>query len=184
MAKPGLQVVYCGVCTLPPEYCEYGKSAAECRTWLVKSQPELCQKIYGSLDLHASAAPTATEAPTDQISEKSAAKKKTKAPEVIIKKEKRRGHKQVTIVNGLDHFGVKLSDAAKKMSKKFSCGASVSKTATGEDIDIQGDVIGDLVKMLITDLKISQDSIFVLEGSSKHPGADYLDDDDDDDSDD
>ena len=50
----------------------------------------------------------------------------------------RNKRKCVTTVRGLDLFGVKLADAAKKFGKKFACGASVVKDAAGkEEIDVQ-----------------------------------------------
>ncbi|KAH8676328.1 translation initiation factor SUI1 [Xylariales sp. PMI_506] len=30
----GRHVIYCGVCTLPPEYCEYGGTVKKCQDWL------------------------------------------------------------------------------------------------------------------------------------------------------
>ncbi|CAN0255726.1 unnamed protein product, partial [Hapterophycus canaliculatus] len=36
-----LTVVYCGVCGLPPEYCEYGSTAEECRAWAEANCPEM-----------------------------------------------------------------------------------------------------------------------------------------------
>lgn len=50
----------------------------------------------------------------------------------------RNKRKCVTTVRGLDLFGIKLGDAAKKFGKKFACGASVVKDASGkEEIDVQ-----------------------------------------------
>ncbi|XP_058111403.1 uncharacterized protein LOC131254711 [Magnolia sinica] len=40
--------------------------------------------------------------------------------EVIIEKAVRNKHKCVTIVKGLELFGVKLSEASKKLGKKFA----------------------------------------------------------------
>ncbi|OLN95900.1 Translation machinery-associated protein 22 [Colletotrichum chlorophyti] len=52
----GRHVIYCGVCTLPPEgthrdlnqYCEYGGTTKKCQDWLQKNQPELYQKIWSA----------------------------------------------------------------------------------------------------------------------------------------
>lgn len=64
--------------------------------------------------------------------------KKKAAQEVLITRAVRNKKKCVTTVAGLEHFGVKLSEAAKVFGKKFASGASVTKTATGgEEIDIQ-----------------------------------------------
>lgn len=56
---------------------------------------------------------------------------------------------------GVDKFGHKLSDVSKAFAKKFSCGASVVKTPTGEEqIDIQGDVLNDIVDFLVEKFKV------------------------------
>ncbi|RVW52385.1 Translation machinery-associated protein 22 [Vitis vinifera] len=61
--------------------------------------------------------------------------------EVIIEKVVRNKRKCITIVKGLDLFGVKLGDASKKLGKKFATGASVVKGPTDkEQIDVQGDI--------------------------------------------
>ncbi|KFA48563.1 hypothetical protein S40293_00392 [Stachybotrys chartarum IBT 40293] len=41
-------VVYCGVCTLPPEYCEYGGTVKKCQEWLEKKHPELYSRIWSA----------------------------------------------------------------------------------------------------------------------------------------
>ena len=61
----------------------------------------------------------------------------------------RNKRKCVTSVYGLELFGVKLAEAAKKFGKKFACGASVVKDASNkEQIDVQGDCMEDLVDFL------------------------------------
>ncbi|KAL8873684.1 MAG: hypothetical protein Q9174_000889 [Haloplaca sp. 1 TL-2023] len=39
-------IVYCGVCTLPPEYCEFGGTAKKCKEWLEENQPEMHETLY------------------------------------------------------------------------------------------------------------------------------------------
>lgn len=64
-------------------------------------------------------------------------KKKQKA-QIVLESHTRNKKKCVTTVTGLDGFGVKLADAAKLFGKKFACGASVVKDATGmQQIDMQ-----------------------------------------------
>jgi len=68
----------------------------------------------------------------------------------------------------LECFGIKLPDAAKAISKKFACGASVTKSATGtEEIDIQGDVKEEIVDFIIEKFSVPADSIFFAE-DGKH----------------
>lgn len=62
----------------------------------------------------------------------------------------RNKRKCVTSVLGLELFGVKLAEAAKKFGKKFACGASVVKDASNkEQIDVQGDCMDELVEFLV-----------------------------------
>ena len=35
-----LVVRYCGECTMPTEYCEYGGNYAKCKEWLKANHPE------------------------------------------------------------------------------------------------------------------------------------------------
>ncbi|KAH7572447.1 hypothetical protein JRO89_XS04G0258100 [Xanthoceras sorbifolium] len=66
--------------------------------------------------------------------------------EVFIEKVVR---KCITIVKRLDLFGVKLSDASKKLGKKFATGASVANGPTEkEQIDVQGDISYDIVEFI------------------------------------
>ncbi|KAH9287679.1 hypothetical protein KI387_031796, partial [Taxus chinensis] len=75
--------------------------------------------------------------------------KKKERPEVIVEKVVRNKRKCVTIVKGLDMFGIKLSDASKKLGKKFASGASVVKGPTEkEQIDVQGDILYDIVEFI------------------------------------
>lgn len=41
-----IQVIYCGKCGIPPEYCEYGPDfETHCNPWLKKNHPELHAKL-------------------------------------------------------------------------------------------------------------------------------------------
>lgn len=76
--------------------------------------------------------------------------KRAPQKEVVLERNVRNKKKCVTTVKGLDLFGVKLSDAAKKFGKKFACGASVVKDATGkEEIDVQGDFSQELAAFIM-----------------------------------
>jgi hypothetical protein len=44
-----LQVVYCRVCGVPPEYCMFDKKdSSECKAWVLANHPELHDQIYGA----------------------------------------------------------------------------------------------------------------------------------------
>jgi hypothetical protein len=40
-------VLYCGVCTLPVEFCEFTSTAAKCREWLEAEHPDVAAATYG-----------------------------------------------------------------------------------------------------------------------------------------
>lgn len=61
------------------------------------------------------------------IEQKTSGGKKKKTPaEVVLMLGKRKGWKHVTIVYGLDLFGIKLKDAAKAAKRKFATGSSLT----------------------------------------------------------
>jgi density-regulated protein len=76
-------------------------------------------------------------------------------PKVTIARTQRSKHKFITVVSGLENFGIKLPEASKAFGKKFACGASVIKTPDGgEEIDVQGDVADDLAEFLEEKFKV------------------------------
>lgn len=43
-----MNVIYCGKCSLPPEYCSFGqKDTSACKAWLQDSHPVLARELYG-----------------------------------------------------------------------------------------------------------------------------------------
>lgn len=36
-----VKVLYCAVCSLPAEYCEFGPDFEKCKPWLIKNAPDL-----------------------------------------------------------------------------------------------------------------------------------------------
>jgi len=38
---------YCGVCSLPTEYCEFGPSFSKCKSWLEEKRPEEYSRLWG-----------------------------------------------------------------------------------------------------------------------------------------
>ena len=69
-------------------------------------------------------------------------------------------------------YSIKLSEAAKKLGKKFACGASVTKDATQkEQIDVQGDYIYDMPPFLLKTYKAELESanIVIVEDKKRTP---------------
>jgi len=153
-AKYPLKVVYCGVCTLPTEYCEYMPEPAKCRQWLEKNFPnEFARLSTDNVPRHE---PKEGDAPSlgeeeekkkqkrggrGQIKQK----KKTVPQKISIAKIPRAKKKYVTRVCGLATFDIELKEAQRFFAQKFSCGASV----TAEDeIIIQGDFTDDIIDVI------------------------------------
>ncbi|KAL2130511.1 hypothetical protein VTI74DRAFT_6323 [Chaetomium olivicolor] len=183
MAEPapvGREVVYCGVCSLPPEYCEYGGTVKKCQEWLEKNNPALYARIWSPEALEAATASLSLEA--QERAAKDAAKKAAKAEAaeakqadklaksvVTIKRIERNKRKFVTSVSGLEAFGLDLKKVAKDFGKKFATGSSVTKTPSGgEEIVVQGDVSGEIEEFLLEKYKeIPEDNIELVEDKKK-----------------
>lgn len=156
-------IVYCDICTFPPEYCEFGGAAKRCKEWLEKEHEELYEKLYGvdSLDKKTSSLSLEKQEEIDRKIKKDQAKEEAKAErehqkklssKVIIKRIERSKRKHVVAVAGLEVFGIDLKKIAKTLASKFATGASVTKTPEGKDeIIIQGDV-ADEVEEYVTEL--------------------------------
>ncbi|KAF6148790.1 hypothetical protein GIB67_038123 [Kingdonia uniflora] len=188
-----VQVLYCGVCSLPPEYCEFGPDFVKCKPWLIENAPnaypdlikegnsndgdEVSEKLQ-SIKI-SSGAPAASSGGTSTSKQEEVKRlpggkiKKKDKQEVIIEKVVRNKRKCVTIVKGLELFGVKLNDASKKLGKKFATGASVVKGPTEkEQVDVQGDISYDVVEF-ITDTwpDVPASAIYFIEDGRKVPAV-------------
>ncbi|GJJ16110.1 Translation machinery-associated protein 22 [Clathrus columnatus] len=158
--KEPLAVLYCAVCSFPPEYCEFGSHLTKCKAWLQESHPDLFEKYYSETALIAKAGALSLEAAKkleeDSIKKEakaeakaeSAAKKRASA-KVTIKRIERNKRKHITAIHGLEAFDIDLKKAAKVFAQKFATGASVTKNAAGQDeIVVQGDVSDEVEEML------------------------------------
>ncbi|CAH2355216.1 translation machinery-associated protein 22 [[Candida] railenensis] len=146
------EVFYCGVCTFPPEYCEFGLSFKRCKQWLQENNEALFDSIYSDEAL-ANATSTLSVEKQAKISkelEKKQAKEEAKlerelqmklASKVIIKRIERNKRKHVIEISGLEVFNIDMKKLAKTFASKFATGASVTKNAEKKDeIVVQGDV--------------------------------------------
>ncbi|KAK3014720.1 hypothetical protein RJ639_008390, partial [Escallonia herrerae] len=157
-----VQVLYCEICGLPPEYCEFGPDFEKCKPWLIKNAPDVYPDLIKEASdkvtdqLQSSSVSDGTAPSVGSSTTKQEVKrlpggkiKKKEKQEVIIEKVTRNKRKSITTVKGLELFGVKLSDASKKLGKKFATGASVVKGPTEKDqIDVQGDISFDIVDFI------------------------------------
>ncbi|KAI7817683.1 translation initiation factor SUI1 [Gamsiella multidivaricata] len=140
------EVPYCGFCSLPPEYCEFGPTLEKCKEWLSKNDKVLYAILYNTLD--------------DQLAAQS---------KVLIKRIERTKRKCVTSVFGLENFDVDLKKAAKLFANKFACGSSVTKNNQGNDeIVVQGDVSDEIFDLILEHWPvIPEDNIDLIEDKKK-----------------
>ncbi|KAF4974183.1 hypothetical protein FZEAL_8888 [Fusarium zealandicum] len=177
-------VAYCGVCTLPPEYCEYGGTVKKCQEWLQKNEPVMYDRIWSAEALEAATASLSVDA--QKRAAKDAQKKAAKAEAaeakqadklatsvITIKRIERNKKKFVTAVVGLEAFGLDLKKVAKDLGKKFATGSSVTKLpGGGDEIVVQGDVSPEIEEFLLEKYKdIPEDHIELVEDKKKKKGA-------------
>ncbi|KAM0444292.1 hypothetical protein ACHAPV_007657 [Trichoderma viride] len=176
----GRNVIYCGVCTLPPEYCEYGGTVRKCQEWLEKHHPVMYSRIWSPEALEAATAALSVDA--QKRAAKDAQKKAAKAEAaeqkqasklassvVTIKRIERNKKKFVTAVIGLEAFGLDLKKVAKDFGKKFATGSSVTKLPSGgEEIVVQGDVSDELEEFILEKYKdVPEDNIELVDDKKK-----------------
>ncbi|PYH93585.1 eIF1-like protein [Aspergillus ellipticus CBS 707.79] len=154
-------VLYCGICTLPPEYCEFGGTAKKCEEWLKDNHLEAYQALYSEEALTSNLSSLSVSA--RERAAKDAAKKEAKAAaaeardaerkaasKVQIKRVERNKRKHVTVITGLDIYGLENKKLAKELGKKFATGSSMTRSAAGtEEITVQGDVSEDVKEWLL-----------------------------------
>ncbi|OQD68787.1 hypothetical protein PENDEC_c031G03024 [Penicillium decumbens] len=154
-------IVYCGVCTLPPEYCEFGGTAKKCEEWLKENHSDLWNELYSEEAVTANLSTLSVSA--QERAAKDAAKKEAKAAQseardaekkaaskVLIKRVERNKRKHVTVIMGLEVFGLENKKIAKDLGKKFATGSSMTRSPAGaEEITVQGDVSDDVREWLL-----------------------------------
>ncbi|KAL4789195.1 translation initiation factor SUI1 [Aspergillus venezuelensis] len=179
-------VTYCGVCTLPPEYCEFGGTAKKCQEWLKDEDPELYQRLYSDAEAISANLSTLSVSVQERAA-KDAAKKEAKAAaaeardaerratsKVQIKRVERNKRKHVSVVIGLEVYGLENKKVAKDLGKKFATGSSVTKSASGiEEITVQGDVCEDIKEWLLENFEksIAESNIEIIEDKKKKKAA-------------
>lgn len=92
------------------------------------------------------------------------------ASKIQIKRVERNKRKYVTVVIGLEVFGLENKKIAKDLGKKFATGSSVTRSPAGiEEITVQGDVSDDLREWLLEvhGKKIPASNIELIEDKKK-----------------
>jgi len=166
-------VPYCEICGLPPDFCQYGPSWDKCKPVCMEKYPQYYPELTGaSLEAAKKTAEEAAEKGKEKLLPGGKKKRET-SPHVTIRKLTRGGRKCVTCVAGLEGFGLKLDDVAKKFKKKFSCGCSVVKGDNGapDTVDIQGDFEEEVIDVICEEFKtVPRQKVAVLDGGTKKKG--------------
>ncbi|CRK91311.1 CLUMA_CG004985, isoform A [Clunio marinus] len=153
-----INVLYCGNCKMPIEYCEFWPGYEKCKQWLEKFYPE----EFSKLTLRENAAMEA-----ERSAESS--REKSESPDKKDKRRQRRGgkgqkkedsfkekrisvmiaprsrRKVETVISGLEDFGIDLKVAVKVFGTKYACGSSITDE---NEISIQGNVKADVIEFI------------------------------------
>lgn len=170
-------IIYCGICSWPPEFCEFGLSKKKCQNWLETNNLELYSKLYDSSSSSLIDLSNLNLEKEDKLS-KELAKKEHKeelkqerikreklSSKIIIKRIERNKRKHIISISGLEIFEIDTKKLSKTFASKFATGTSVVKNAEKKDeILIQGDVSDEakdyLEKLLsekgLDDVKVEQ----------------------------
>jgi len=143
-----LEVDYCGICGLPPEYCEFGAGGEpeKCKEWLKSHIPDLYDELtQATEELSLDGEEKKKRQTRGGKANKLVTKQKAAEKKVILSTEVRSKKKSVTIIKGLATFDIDAKKASKVLSNRFACGVSVSP---GDELVIQGDVADDLIDFL------------------------------------
>ena len=94
----------------------------------------------------------------------------------MIELNNRNKKKHITVVKGLEHFGVDTAAAAKTFGKKFACGSALKKGSDGQpdSIEIQGNYRDELPALIVDKLKVSLDNIVLVVDGRKVKAADHV----------
>ncbi|XP_046840559.1 density-regulated protein homolog [Xenia sp. Carnegie-2017] len=141
-----LQIIYCGVCSLPNEYCEYNPSYDQCIEWWKGNYPDEYEEMIAQ-GLEALDVGGTKKRQTRGGKGVVKTKKKANAgpKKVKVSLSQRNKKKFVTVVSGLKTFDIDVKKAAKSFGQKFACGTSITG---GDEIIIQGDVKDDIIDFI------------------------------------
>ncbi|XP_003385869.3 PREDICTED: density-regulated protein homolog [Amphimedon queenslandica] len=141
-----LQVEYCGVCGMPPEYCEYSPTTAQCHEWMKIHLPSYYSRLVEKVCEGVSGLAVSGKKQSRGGKGIKKPKKKEVTRSINISQQLRSKKKHVTVITGLRTCDIDPRKASKQFSTRFSCGSSV----TGEDeVVVQGDIIDDMVSFIL-----------------------------------
>ncbi|QLG71009.1 hypothetical protein HG535_0B00470 [Zygotorulaspora mrakii] len=159
--------LYCAVCSLPPEYCEFTGKLKRCKVWLRDAHPATYKILYDAEDDSVDAvsgklAESSIGEEREEKLEKDLLKLQAKqenreqrelqmklSSKVVIKREARTKKKSLVAISGLEVFEIDMKKLAKTFASKFATGCSVAKNVEKkEEIIVQGDVLEGVEKYI------------------------------------
>lgn len=151
------ETVYCNVCTLPVQFCQFTKTFEECKKALKKQNSEAFAELYPE---------EVEEECSEESSEASetVAVDHTKKHKITIQKAIRSKTKGCTYIEYLQDYDIDLKEFSQKAKKKFGCGSGLIKFETlptkyQEVVEIQGDIRDQIIEWIGKEYGISADNI-------------------------
>jgi density-regulated protein DRP1 len=152
------EVQYCGICSLPFEYCEFHPSASKCAQWLEQNLPDEYARLYSGTaerkagELHTASSRGGKAQLKDEGKRLEKEQEARQSARVTLRRDARSKRKSTTSIVGLQVFGVDLKKAARRLASRFACGCSVQVNeelpGTPEEVTLQGDYVQELLQAL------------------------------------
>jgi len=125
-----LEVQYCEVCSLPPEFCCFGDMYMKgCRDWAIQNYKfEECEKRGITKEELLEEWDEVFNGSKKKLKVANSKKESNDAGKMVTIKVNNRGkHRYVTEIHGLGHY-TDIKGACKDIKKKFACAATVVDT--------------------------------------------------------
>ncbi|MCJ1355852.1 MAG: Translation machinery-associated protein 22 [Icmadophila ericetorum] len=162
-------VIYCGVCSLPPEVSPPFSTSLDLSIALLQEALQASLSTL-SLDAQKRAAKDAAKKEAKAALAEARTAEKIASSKVLIKRVERNKRKYVTCVSGLEAFGLDLKKVSKDFGKRFATGSSVTKVPSGgEEIVVQGDLSDEIFDYVVEEYEgvVPEDNVECVEDKKK-----------------
>ena len=152
-------VKYCPNCSLPAEFCQFSGVFEKCKPWLFSQSTE------DEVAALAEATEQGKKRKETVAQPGNPRKARPRVVNVVVKK--RQGKKMMTLIEGLDIFGLSAKNLTLDFKKRFNCGcAVVDEPGKHEVLEVQGNV-GDAVKEYLVEKHGIQEDCIKVEVTNK-----------------
>lgn len=118
-------IQYCGVCSVPPEYCCYGSRWEECKEWIIENyQFSELSKLNKTKEELLDEWEQVFEKENKKRQKQSKDSSDEKVVKIIVQNRGKRKH--VTEIHNLDMYTDDMKEACSNIRKKFACAATVT----------------------------------------------------------